>query len=361
MSSPERTGVIGRVVRRLAGTSNIAPNLERQREDTSRILKTLRHIDERLGSLERGQAARDVLTQRQLKQIRLDVRGVQVEMSAVRTQLGSRGVTKILRLLRMDTRAVLRKLHLSTADLPFPHALVAERFSLSSQGEEDGICHAIFRRVGSGSHRFIDIGCGMDGGISSFYGKECGWSGLMIDANEAHIESVRERFSRRRITAVAAMVDRDNINRLISENGFGGEVDLLSIDIDGVDYWVWEALSACSPRLLVIEYNALFGLERSVTVPYDAAFDRGRHTGLLRSGYCGASLRALIHLAGRKGYRLVTVEPAGVNAFFLRNDVGPEIPACDIDDLPFAAVKTARYQDLMSVITEAGLPLVDIQ
>jgi hypothetical protein len=84
-------------------------------------------------------------------------------------------------------------------------------------------------------------------------------------------------------------------------------------------------MTACSPRVVVLEYNSMFGPERAVTIPYDPEFSRRDH----RFCYFGASLAALTKLSAKKGYRLVAVEPTGVNAFFLRHDVAPEIPACD--------------------------------
>jgi hypothetical protein len=127
------------------------------------------------------------------------------------------------------------------------------------------------------------------------------------------------------VKAVAAWVTRENINALIADNGCAGEVDLFSLDLDGCDYWIWEAMTACSPRIVILEYNSMFGAERSVAIPYNEKFDRHRY----HTAYYGASLTALTRLSARKGYRLVAVEPNGVNAFFLRNDLAPHIPACD--------------------------------
>jgi hypothetical protein len=98
----------------------------------------------------------------------------------------------------------------------------------------------------------------------------------------------------------------------------------LSVDIDGNDYWVWEAITAISPRVVIVEFNALFGPTAPVTVPYDPAFVRQKaHSSRV---YFGASLAALDHLANKKGYSLVAVESNGVNAFFVRNDVANALP-----------------------------------
>ena len=129
---------------------------------------------------------------------------------------------------------------------------------------------------------------------------------------------------------------------------------------DGNDYWIWEAVTASSPRVLIMEYNSMFGPDRSVTIPYDPQFDRHRH----HSMYYGASLTALTRLNTRKGYRLVAVEPAGVNAFFLRHDVAPHVPACD----PVRAyrllekydVLMQKGEDVFRYADEHALELVEI-
>jgi hypothetical protein len=162
------------------------------------------------------------------------------------------------------------------------------------------------------------------------------------------------------VTAVSAWVTRENINGLIAQNGFAGSVDVLSLDLDGNDYWVWEAIDACSPRVVILEYNSIFGGERAVTVPYDAAFDRHAHHTM----YHGASLAALTLVSSRKGYRLVAVEPTGVNAFFLRSDVAPHVPACD----PRRAFRMLEKNDILieggadiySYVRDHGLELVDV-
>src|SRR5690606_10522146 len=116
-------------------------------------------------------------------------------------------------------------------------------------------------------------------------------------------------------------VTRDNINRILREHGVTGEIGLLSIDIDGMDYWIWEAITEVSPAIVVIEYNHRFGAERAVTVPYEENFDRREtHPSLV---YYGASLKALEQLGDTKGYVLVGCGRAGLNAFFVRRDLLP--------------------------------------
>jgi hypothetical protein len=220
-------------------------------------------------------------------------------------------------------QALLRERFLDVESLPYPERLTARRFRISSQNQEDGLTLALLNEVGATCRRFVEIGSGLSGGNSGFLARECGWSGLMVDGHAGHMVQVGRRFPT--ATAVAAWVTRDNINELISGNGCAGDVDLFSLDLDGCDYWIWEAMTACSPRIVILEYNSMFGPDRAVTIPYDPKFDRHQH----HTAYYGASLTALTRLSARKGYRLVAVEPTGVNAFFLRNDLAPHIPACE--------------------------------
>jgi hypothetical protein len=150
-------------------------------------------------------------------------------------------------------------------------------------------------------------------------------------------------------------VTRENINTIVEMHGFAGPLDFLSLDIDGNDYWVWEALTACSPRVVALEFNWLFGPERSVSIPYDPEFRLDR---VPTRAYRGASLSALTHLAQRKGYRLVASER--VNAFYMRNDVAPDIPAIPVSR-GYRAPKGMDLDDVFTKIDQAGLKLVEIQ
>ncbi|WP_423929612.1 hypothetical protein [Candidatus Palauibacter sp.] len=204
-------------------------------------------------------------------------------------------------------------------------ALLRNReFKVSSQNGEDGLIAFIFSEIGVTNRRFVEFGVGD--------GRECncanlairfGWSGLMLEGNSVSARRAREYYAKLErsggngIQVRRAHVTAENINETIACAGVQGEIDLLSIDIDGNDYWLWEALDVVRPRVVVIEYNASFGL-RSVTVPYDPQFVRLRRH---RSGwYHGASVSALAKLGERKGYDLVGTDSRGVNAFFVRKD-----------------------------------------
>jgi len=205
-------------------------------------------------------------------------------------------------------------------------ALLNAEAKVFSQHGEDGVLAYIFSRIGATDRRFIEFG------VED--GTECntanlsihfGWSGLLIEGNASYVARARNHYAMNlrneaaRVAIVHGFVTAENVNELFRTNGFSGELDLLSIDIDGSDYWVWQAISVVTPRVVCAEYNSTFGPERSVAVEYDPQFERfQKHP----SGfYYGASLTALTKLARAKGYILIGCESQGVNAFFVRRDV----------------------------------------
>jgi hypothetical protein len=158
-----------------------------------------------------------------------------------------------------------------------------------------------------------------------------------------------------------AFLTRENLNELLARHGFADELDVLSIDVDGNDAWLLEIVAA-RPRLAVIEYNASFGPERAVTVPYDPDF---RRYAAHESGfYYGASLAALERIAARRGYRLVATDPSGVNAFFLRNDLDapgiPTLPASRAFRPNRGRVRHKKLSTEAQFELIANLPLVEI-
>jgi hypothetical protein len=264
-------------------------------------------------------------------------------------------------IFRRQMNAVIRHYYVE-ADVQAPYALAGHRFRLRSQNEEDGIILALLRAGGLRTRTFVEIGCGSTGGNAATLAADFGWSGLMVDASRKAIDLAKATFAfNPGVKAVRALVTPDSINALITEQGFAGEVDLLSIDIDSIDYWLLEALTACSPRVLIMEYNALFGPTRSVTLPNAPKPDTAP------KGYSGASLTAIDKLARRKGYRLVLCEESGINAFFLRDDVAPTIPGLTVAqgwrpwiDKHDATGLRQKDIDIDEVLRRTGLPLVDV-
>ena len=130
---------------------------------------------------------------------------------------------------------------------------------------------------------------------------------------QAHFEQFLINCS---LTLIERLVTAENINPTLDAAGLAGEVDVLSIDIDYNDYWVWKAIDIIRPRVVVIEYNCSLRPPLSLVAPYDPA--RTRSSG---GNFFGASLGALVKLGQTKGYRIVGCCFAGVNAFFVRDDL----------------------------------------
>lgn len=228
-------------------------------------------------------------------------------------------------IFRMQLGALVRGQYIARRpELTQGAGIRARRFRLRSQHEEDGLILALLDEVGIGPRRFIEIGSGGSGGNSAVLAYDLGWSGLMIEASKRGASVARELFRHNAgVVVLQKFASADNINSLIKQAGFVGEVDLLSLDVDSIDYWLFDALDVekiVQPRLIVAEYNAHFGPERRVTLPNTPKPEDAPKP------YFGASLAALTAVAERKGYRLVLCEDYGVNAFFLRNDLAPDIP-----------------------------------
>jgi hypothetical protein len=201
-------------------------------------------------------------------------------------------------------------------------------YSLFSQNGEDGIIRFLFSEIGFGSRYFVEFGFGAVQCNSLRLILHERFKGLLMDGSRENCDFFNIAAGKRGLTgveAVCAFLNRDNLNQIIVEHGIRGDMDLLSLDVDGNDYWLWEALECVSPRIACIEYNAGIGPSLSWTVPYDPEFERyARHP----SGFFhGASLRALESLGRHKGYRLIGADSTGTNAFFLRNGIdAPQIP-----------------------------------
>jgi len=194
-------------------------------------------------------------------------------------------------------------------------------FKVFSQWGDDGIIQYLVSLLDVTPHTFIEFGVeDYQESNTRFLLFNNGWSGLILDADPANIETIThsEYYWRYDLSAHCAFVTRESINCLLERYGYAGPLGILSIDIDGNDYWVWEAITVTQPVVVIIEYNSLFGAEHAVTIPYDPAFSRrAAHYSTL---YFGASLKALSLLAERKGYSLVGCNSAGCNAYFVRND-----------------------------------------
>jgi hypothetical protein len=193
-------------------------------------------------------------------------------------------------------------------------------FKVYSQNDEDGIIEEIFKRIGTTNKEFVEFG--VQNGLESngHYLLNKGWTGHWIEGNKSDCLEIQNLFapaiSNGHLTITNAFITRENINDLITNVTGGGEIDFLSIDIDGNDYWVWQAITCVKPRVVCIEYNAQFPPTYEYVLPYDAKF-----VWIPDSDEFGASLKSLEKLGNELGYQLVGTNLNGVNAFFVQKEI----------------------------------------
>jgi hypothetical protein len=250
-----------------------------------------------------------------------------------------------------------------------PGDLALAEFRVSSQWGEDGIIAHLLRHVPIANQVFVEFGVqDYQESNTRFLLRNCNWSGLVLDGSPQNIAIIRNDpiYWRHNLKAEAAFITRENINDLISQHGISGDIGLLSIDIDGNDYWVWEAISVISPRIVIVEYNALFGPKATVSVPYDIQFRRSNaHFSNL---YWGCSLGALEYIAAHLGYMLVNCNSNGNNAFFVRTDLAHAFPKA-INVFRPAKFRESRSRDgALTFLSETAaisqirdLPMVDVR
>ncbi len=176
---------------------------------------------------------------------------------------------------------------------------------IDSQNGEDGIIEAIFSKIGTTNKSFVEFGSGNLSECNTRYLARGRWKGLWMDATYLDRWG---RVKQERITA-------ENIEALFVKYSVPREFDVLSIDIDGNDYWVWKAITEYHPRVVVIEYNATIPPTESKTIPYDAQWMWDGSTN-----YFGASLLALKTLGEQKRYVLIGCDSSGTNAFFVKRE-----------------------------------------
>jgi len=253
--------------------------------------------------------------------------------------------------------------------------LIDNEFRAFSQWGEDGIIQFLLRHVEIDRRIFVEFGADNYNFESNtrFLLSNNNWTGLVMDSSKEAIEQLKRSHSYTLydLKAVSAFITRENINDLLAENGITGEIGLLSIDVDGNDYWIWKAINVINPAIVIIEYNHRFGSNVAVTIPYDENFDRSKaHPSRL---YFGASLKALCKLGTEKGYAFIGCNSNGVNAFFIRMDKKPAfIKALTAEEgyvagtfgEPFERngqlVKRSPNEE-NDYLKSLGLPLIDVE
>lgn len=191
-----------------------------------------------------------------------------------------------------------------------------------SQCGDDGIIDWLVSRLPNLPKTFVEFGVeNYRESNTRFLLQYRNWRGLVMDGSQKHIDDIQgQKVSWRYwLDAKRAFITRENINDLLASAGFGGPIGLLSVDIDGNDYWVWERIEVADPQIVITEINAVFGDLQAISVPYDPGFVRSQaHYSHI---YFGASLQAFIHLGKQKGYTFLGTNSTGVNAYFIKNNL----------------------------------------
>lgn len=195
-------------------------------------------------------------------------------------------------------------------------------FKIFSQWGEDGILQYLTKAVEIKNKTFIEFG------VEDFFESNCrfllmkdNWRGFVIDGSSTNIDRLKKSYFywKHHLVGIDAFITKENINDLLATSGFDEDLGILSIDVDGNDYFIYEAINFFKPCILICEYNSVFGATRKISVPYEPGFIRtNKHYSNL---YWGASLPAMTHLANKKGYSLIGTNTACCNAFYVRNDL----------------------------------------
>ena len=231
------------------------------------------------------------------------------------------GITKINNDIK-TLKLLLGKNLVSDINAKNSFKLNDNEFKVFSQFGEDGIIQFLINKTKTQKKNFIEFGVeNYEEANTRFLLENDNWSGLVLDSDENHINYIKKQdyYWRYNLKAKKCLITKNNIDEAIKQSSLSDSLGLLSIDVDGNDYWIWEAINSCNPDIVIIEYNARFGPKRSVTIPYEEKFNRNMNT---KSKICyGASLSALFKLGQKKGYDLVGTNQNGNNAFFVKKQI----------------------------------------
>ena len=209
--------------------------------------------------------------------------------------------------------------------------LLKSGYRVYSQADEDGILHEIFRRIGEGQRTFLELGVGNGLENNTLFLLIQGWNGIWIEGSDrkaaASKKNLAVQIAEGRLQIEQNFITAPTIDQKIASLTAGRDVDLLSIDLDGNDYYVLDAIRSISPRVIVAEYNSKFPPDVPWIIEYNESH---RWDG---TDYFGASLKSLELLLTKRGYALVGCNIVGTNAFFVRTDLVNESRFC----APFTA------------------------
>ncbi|CAD72673.1 MAG TPA: hypothetical protein DDX19_22655 [Rhodopirellula baltica] len=249
--------------------------------------------------------------------------------------------------------------------------LAKAEFKVFSQYGDDGIIQHLIHHINLPRRHQVFVEFGVEDYQESntrFLLVNDNWRGLIIDGSEVNMNSVQnsDLHWKYDLTAIAMFINRDNINDIIKNAGISGPIGILSVDIDGNDYWVWESIDVVDPTIVIAEFNSVFGDERTITIPYDPSFVRQQAND--PHLYYGASLAALCHLAQSKGYAFIGCNTAGNNCYFVKRDRLGKIKELSVKEgyvesrfsecvRSGSSIRIRREERLESI---RGLPVVDV-
>ena len=202
-------------------------------------------------------------------------------------------------------------------------------FKIFSQFGDDGIIQFLIDKleIDYEYQNFIEFGVeNYSEANTKFLLLNNNWSGLILDSSNENIENIKKNnfFWKFELEAIKSFITKENINSIIKNSKINKKkIGILSIDIDGNDYWVWKEINVIDPLIVIIEYNSTFGFEKKISIPYKQDFERSKahHSNL----YWGASIEALKFLAKQKGYKFLTTNSAGNNAYFIKENIFDKI------------------------------------
>ena len=221
-----------------------------------------------------------------------------------------------------EIKLILGKL-LSDANLNKNPLIIQDiEYKIFSQWGDDGIIQFIINKLDLDDEykNFIEFGVeNYSESNTRFLLFNNNWSGLILDSSKKNIEEIKNSnyYWKYDLEAICSFITKENINSLIADSRISKKIGLLSIDIDGNDYWIWEKINTIEPLIVVVEFNSNFGFQHKISIPYDANFERNKaHYSNL---YWGTSLEALKFLAKKKDYKFVCTNSSGNNAYFVKS------------------------------------------
>ena len=254
-------------------------------------------------------------------------------VKSLRNILGINNLTRELVEIKMQNAKILIN---QIKSIQKPINLSEIEFKIFSQFGDDGIIQHIISNltIEDKNKTFIEFGVeNYQESNTRFLLMNNNWDGLIMDGSKKNINYVKNQphYWQHKLLALDKFINIKNINNLINDNGFSGEIGLLSIDLDGNDYWIWEEINIVKPIIVIAEYNGIFGNDLPLSIPYDEKFIRSvSHYSNL---YWGCSLKALDHIAKKKGYSFFGCNSSGNNAYFIRDDyLNENISKKSIDD-----------------------------